>query len=258
MIQNSDPIAQFRYENLLIPKLRDIIATAPIALIPIGILEWHGNHNALGMDGSVAEHLCGRVMSLLKRGVLFPVHWIGTYGYVHYEGTICYEEAVIIQYLTQLLSQVVKLGFKLIFLISGHGGKWQQNAIQTAVKNASTFAAKTPKELNIVGVVYPDLAPEVNVTHAGLEETAMLWRIGNLKGVKLVDMQYFSSNPEDLNLYSLNDESRVPIQEDRHWDWTHIFPHPEKCSPELGENILTTITEGILEEIKEYCEEMHI
>lgn len=254
----TDPLAHFRYENLHIPRLREILATSPIALIPIGILEWHGNHNAFGMDGNMAEHLCARVMTQFQRGVLFPVHWVGTYGYVHYEGTVCYDEAVATQYLTQLLFQVAKVGFKLIFLISGHGGQWQQRAIKTAVQNVLTTLARPPKTFNILGVVYPDLAKHISVTHAGLEETAMLWRIGQLKGVDLVKMDYFSAHPETLPLYPLHDEAKVPIKEDALWDWSKIFPHPERCSPELGESLLTHFTEGILEELKEYCEEMNL
>ena len=186
---HSDSLAAYRYENLSLPRLREILKTAPIALIPIGIMEWHGNQNALGMDGLVAENLCGRVMTQLKRGVLFPLHWVGTYGYVHYEGTVCYDEAVTTQFLTQLLFQVVKLGFKFIVLISGHGGQWQSTAIKTAVQTVLKTLAKPSKELNIVGVVYPELSPGVGVTHAGIEETAMLWRIGQIKGVNLVDMK---------------------------------------------------------------------
>ena len=116
--------------------------------------------------------------------------------------------------------------------------------------------AKKPKDLNILGVVYPDLAPGVHVTHAGLEETAILWRIGQLNSVNLVDMKYFSPRPETLPLYSMPDESAVSIHEDPLWNWKQIFPHPEQCNPELGEKLLTTFSTGILEEIKACLEEM--
>jgi creatinine amidohydrolase len=253
----SDPLSDFRYEFLGLPKLRKILATAPIAIIPIGILEWHGDHNALGMDGLMAEELCRRVMVELHHGVLFPIHWVGTYGYVHYEGTVCYEEEVTTRYLTQLLEQVVKLGFKLIFLISGHGGKWQEKAIHTAVQSVLN-EPKQPKEIRILGVVYPDLAQGIKVTHAGLEETAMLWRVGEIKGVSLVDMAHVSPTPETLSLYHLAHEERVTIHEETLWNWDKIFPHTEQCSPALGEQLLASIAAGILEELKIYCEEMHI
>jgi creatinine amidohydrolase/Fe(II)-dependent formamide hydrolase-like protein len=253
---NFESLNPFRYENMLLHQLRNTLTSSPIAIIPIGILEWHGNHNALGMDGLVAQHLCERVMTQLQRGVLMPLHWVGTYGYVHYEGTVCYEEETACQFLTQLLKQVVKLGFKLILLLSGHGGSWQQRAIQSAVKNALAEYRKPAKELNILGVVYPELAPEVKISHAGPEETAILWRIGQLKGIDLVDMQQHTSAPQNMTLYSIPDEKKVTIAEETIWHWNEIFPDPSTCSPDLGEKLLQSVSTGVLEEIKIYMEEM--
>ena len=206
---NLDNLTPFRYENLLLPQLREILAKFPMVIIPIGILEWHGNHNALGMDGLVAQHLCDRVMGEIKQGVLMPLHWVGTFGYVHYEGTICYEEQTTTQFLTQLLSQVVKVGFKLIVLISGHGGSWQQRAIQTAVKSTLELFGKSQKELAIIGVVYPELAPNIRIGHAGPEETSLLMRIGQIKGTLLVDLQNHQNQTEILQIGRASCRERV-------------------------------------------------
>jgi creatinine amidohydrolase/Fe(II)-dependent formamide hydrolase-like protein len=176
-----------------------------------------------------------------------------------YTGSInqlIYEEETACQFLTQLLKQVVKLGFKLILLLSGHGGSWQQRAIQSAVKNALAEYRKPAKELNILGVVYPELAPEVKISHAGPNETAILWRIGQIEGIDLVDLQHHTSHPQNMMLYSMPDEANIAIMEEKMWKWDDIFPDPTLCSPELGEKLLESIAKGILEEIKIYCEEM--
>jgi creatinine amidohydrolase/Fe(II)-dependent formamide hydrolase-like protein len=253
-----DPIAKFRYEYQSIPNIKEIITKAPIAIVPIGILEWHGEHSAVGMDGLVALEICERTIMKLQRGVLMPLHWIGTYGFVHYEGTICYEEEVTTEMLSQLLSQIVKLGFKFIILLSGHGGRWQVNAIKKAVNNTLSLWNKPANELTILGAVYPDFTPWIRITHAGVEETSILWRIGEKKGINLVDITKIKRGPEILSLILAKNEESVPIKEEKIWDWNQNLPNPERCSPQLGENILQEVSDAIVEEIKTYCEEMKL
>ncbi len=257
-LELKDPIANFRYEYLSPAKIREIVATAPIAIIPIGILEWHGDQNAVGMDGLVALEICERAIMKLNKGVLMPLQWIGTYGYVHYEGTVCYEEEITAELLSQLLSQVVKLGFKLILLLSGHGGHWQVNAIKKAVNNTLTLWQKPAKELSILGTVYPELTPWIRITHAGAEETSILWRIGEKKGIPLVDINKMKKEPEKLSFLFAKNEDKIPIKENEIWDWNQILPHPERCSPQLGEHILEEVSDAIVQEIEAFIQEMDL
>jgi len=47
----------------------------PVAYLPIGILEWHGYHNPLGLDGVKAERLAARLAGKFGGLVLPPLYW---------------------------------------------------------------------------------------------------------------------------------------------------------------------------------------
>lgn len=47
----------------------------PVAYLPIGILEWHGYHNPLGLDGIKAERLLARCTERFGGILLPPLYW---------------------------------------------------------------------------------------------------------------------------------------------------------------------------------------
>lgn len=47
----------------------------PVAYLPIGILEWHGYHNPLGLDGVKAERLLARFAKKFGGVMLPPLYW---------------------------------------------------------------------------------------------------------------------------------------------------------------------------------------
>ncbi len=47
----------------------------PVAYLPLGILEWHGLHNPLGLDGIKAERVLSHLAAKLGGVVLPPLYW---------------------------------------------------------------------------------------------------------------------------------------------------------------------------------------
>jgi creatinine amidohydrolase len=64
------------YTHLLPEEFRQRIATAPIAYLPLGTLEWHGEHLPFGADGLQAQ---GFFVDLAKAagGVVLPMLFLG-------------------------------------------------------------------------------------------------------------------------------------------------------------------------------------
>jgi creatinine amidohydrolase len=64
------------YAELTPPEFRDRIAQAPIAYLPLGTLEWHGEHLPLGADGLQAQ---GFFLELAKEvgGIVLPMLFLG-------------------------------------------------------------------------------------------------------------------------------------------------------------------------------------
>lgn len=64
------------YERLRPSQLVARREACPIAWLPCGILEWHGRHNPIGLDGVKAHALCVRLASALG-GLVWPTLWYG-------------------------------------------------------------------------------------------------------------------------------------------------------------------------------------
>lgn len=65
-----------RYEELTPRLFRQRLAAAPIAYVPLGTLEWHGEHNPLGADGLQSQ---GFFVELAQRagGIVLPMLFVG-------------------------------------------------------------------------------------------------------------------------------------------------------------------------------------
>ena len=65
-----------RYEEMFPWELAPALAAAPICYLPLGVLEWHGEHNALGLDGIKAHAVC-EAAAHQSGGVVVPPLWWG-------------------------------------------------------------------------------------------------------------------------------------------------------------------------------------
>src|SRR5262245_4003132 len=69
--------ASFRFEHLFGHELQDAIARLPLAWVPLGILEKHGEHLPYGLDATKAHEICLHLSSQLGGVVLPPTHLAG-------------------------------------------------------------------------------------------------------------------------------------------------------------------------------------
>src|SRR5262245_31885742 len=69
-----------RHELLYGEELFDRIRERPLAWLPLGILEHHGEHLPWGLDGLKAHAVCLRLAARLGGVVLPPNHFAGIHG----------------------------------------------------------------------------------------------------------------------------------------------------------------------------------
>ena len=67
-------LPKVRYDELLPHEFRKRLAQRPIAYLPLGTLEWHGEHLALGSDALQSEGLMIRCARQLGGIVMPPIH----------------------------------------------------------------------------------------------------------------------------------------------------------------------------------------
>lgn len=65
-----------RYSELIPQEFRERLAAAPIAYLPLGTLEWHGEHLPLGADGIQAEGFFCRLAAEVG-GIVLPMLFLG-------------------------------------------------------------------------------------------------------------------------------------------------------------------------------------
>jgi creatinine amidohydrolase len=64
------------YENLTPTDFRARLAAAPIAYVPLGTLEWHGEHLPLGSDGLQSRGFFERIANEIG-GIVLPMLFLG-------------------------------------------------------------------------------------------------------------------------------------------------------------------------------------
>src|SRR5690606_7283502 len=61
-----------QWERMLPAEFHAAVAALPVVFLPLGTVEWHGEHNALGLDSLKAHALCVRAARRAGGGVVHP------------------------------------------------------------------------------------------------------------------------------------------------------------------------------------------
>jgi creatinine amidohydrolase len=157
-----------RYPELRPDQLAEIVQHTPVAYWPLGLLEHHGWHLPVGLDGLKAEGICVRLAERTG-GVLLPTMWWGAGGghgdfaWTHYQSEGAAEEV-----LARTVEQLINFGFRVIVLLAGH---YPWSALLD--RRMPALQCKHPGVLLIWGTEM-DIAGEIRLPgdHAAREETS--------------------------------------------------------------------------------------
>ena len=171
---SDSPNAQ--WELLLPHQYRERFAGLPVAFLPLGTVEWHGEHNALGLDALKAHALCVMAARLAGGGIVHPPLYGGMGGLdkpatVILEGEYTWDNHVLRPFLERLCMEFHRLGFKAIVILTGHYGHNQQIVVREA-------AVRMSERLRIPVFGLPEyfLAQDAGYLgdHAGIGESSLL------------------------------------------------------------------------------------
>lgn len=164
------------YNKLRPVQIEAIQNKYPIAYLPWGAIEYHGNHNPTGLDTHKAHHLC---VDLAKKngGLVFPsislaANLISSYPGVHFpKHSIEFSEGLIKQICTEYFEQLAQQDFKIIILLSGHAG---EPHLQILRDMATDFNKKYPN-LHFWAFAEFDILPDelLVANHSALGETSI-------------------------------------------------------------------------------------
>lgn len=102
-------------------QLQAEIERFPLALIPLGALEWHSYHLPLGTDGLKAEFLLRKTAEKIgKGGVLFPTKYWGAFSTLKFPWTFEFSRMGQRRFYKTMVKTLYKMGFRIIILLTGH------------------------------------------------------------------------------------------------------------------------------------------
>jgi creatinine amidohydrolase len=177
-----------RYLELLPHELRARLAERPIGYLPMGTLEWHGGHSALGADALISEGLFVRAARRFG-GVVFPPLFVGPSRLPpphHDEDCFWISTGLFLQILEGVLEQAKRVGFKVV-VADGHGPS-RRSIMPYAEAWSERFG---------VQLVVPlwNVTPwQSQIDHAGRNETSLMMALHG----GLVDLGRLSAAPAPL------------------------------------------------------------
>ncbi|MEX1031223.1 MAG: creatininase family protein [Paenibacillaceae bacterium] len=189
-----------RWERLLPEEFRAAFARMPVVYLPLGTVEWHGEHLALGLDSLKSHGLCVKAAKRAGGGIVHPPLYGGMGGLdkpatVIMEGEYSWDNYLLKPWLEKLCSEFHRLGFKAIVIFTGHYGHNQQIVVrETAVRMSARL------RIPVIGLPEYLLAQDVGYLgdHAGIGETSLLAHLEP----ELVRMERLANDPE----YGATDE----------------------------------------------------
>jgi len=176
------------YEEMFPHEFKTALEHNPLAFLPLGSMEYHGYHNALGLDSLKAWKICQLAAQKIG-GIVFPPLYLGVdawpdidlqkYPNKQYD---CYhiDTNLYKQILENYFYRMIRIGFKKIFVLAGH---YPNSDI------AKIASKEYEKEgIKFVIVKEPDLIEDATGDHAGKWETSLLMALyPNLVDLKLME-----------------------------------------------------------------------
>jgi len=221
------------YDKMRPKQIEAIQKQNPIAYLPWGALEYHGNHNPTGLDTHKAQHLC---IDLAKEvgGLVFPpislaANLIKSYPGVNFpKHSIEFSEKLIRLICEEYFEQLVEQGFKIIFLLSGHAGEPHLQILRDV---ADEFNQKYPEKY-FWSLAEFDILPDdlLVANHSSLGETSL--------------QLYYA--PETVDLDSLPKDRAIQLEID-----AVSGEDPRPSTAAHGEKIAKTFVKNAAKKIEE-------
>lgn len=97
-------------------------ASGGVCVLPVGSMELHGEHLALGTDYLVAQRMC-ELAAEREPAVVFPALPLGQVSEsMAAAGSIALDVGLIMQLIRGLCAEIARNGFRKILVVNGHGG----------------------------------------------------------------------------------------------------------------------------------------
>jgi len=186
-------LEKVQYEQLFPWEFEQRIKAMPVVYVPVGSLEWHGEHLALGNDSLKMHAMCCDA-ARIGGGIVYPAIYYGIPGlcgadpgrYEH-DSTFYGEPEILRSLLLATLKSLEKSGFKVAILTTGHT-PGEQVAMMGEVAGAYDGVMKVHGTCDYAFGDSIDFGSD----HAAMWETSLLWHYHP----GLVDLTMLDPDPD--------------------------------------------------------------
>jgi creatinine amidohydrolase len=218
-------LGKVKYEEMLPHEFEEALRQFPVAYVPVGSLEWHGRHMALGNDSLKADGILIRTAEKYGGVVVPPTYW----GHMNaYDKPCCHPglpAETVDALFTAIFHGLVSAGFKVVIGVTGHDVDEQLESLQKAADAINTDGAAIGFAMK-EGDLY-DLDGE-KMDHAGYWETSILMYL----------------RPDLVDLDRIKDVDLTTEAGHRHAGILGRDPRTD-ASPALGEKFVNRIADNI-------------
>ena len=259
-------MSNLRYEEMFPWEIARAISEAPIGYLPLGTLEWHGEHNVVGLDALKAQAICVRAAEISGGVVLPPFYWAADWrqdlpdgSYVtggieygeryHVPGSMYWlRPETYLNLLLDVYEAMRRRGFQVIVVLCGH---WAKDTLPTVQRSGEEFQAAHP-EVKWMMVSDLELGEDVGYLHehAARGETSLMLAIRP----ELVKLELVFETDKSLRKYYAGMPEHLRRRQETQHKYIGILTaaadgsnDPELASEERGRFLLETISARLAE-----------
>lgn len=252
-------------EDITVKDMEEAIKNTKTVVLPVGVVEQHGYHLPLSTDIYNCTEVPKRAGDNLNAVVAPTVKYCYSGGELI--GTINVSPQVFGLLITDICSEFVRMGFKNIVILLGHGGT--DNKI--ALKNSLQMLLKRNLEMRKITISLMEcwdfsptwtacfaMHPEHDF-HAGLAETSLMmyWKPELVKKdivqddpgickMMRTDQDWFETSKKKVNLPFV-----LPYTYQRKEIKVGVMGFPEKASKEFGKKICDEMVQGLIKYVND-------
>lgn len=183
-----------QYERMLPAELDAVLRTRPIAYLPWGAHEWHGVHNAVGLD-ALKAHAMALALCRETGGVVLPPVYCGYQTmkpWAEFRHTLEFSKDLVRRYVREHLENLCEEGFRVVVLIMGHYGAKHVETVRAGFDDFTERHSRS-RVLAITDYEPASWCDVAGADHAGLHETSLLMHFHP----ELVDLTRLPARPLD-------------------------------------------------------------
>jgi creatinine amidohydrolase len=248
-------------ENMTVKDMEEALQKTKTVILPVGVVEQHGYHLPLSTDIHNAQELVKRSADRIEAVVAPTIPYCYSGGEL--PGTINVSPAVFSLLITDICSEFVRIGFKNIVVVLGHGGTDNLNAMKSSLQmilkrnpqlRDITLSLVECWELSPTWLKYFNMQPEHDFHAAAVETSLMMYWKPELVRKEIVmdepeiarmmrtDQDWFEQSEKNIDHKFV-----IPNVTQRKEIKVGVMGFPEMASVELGEKICKEIVDGFVE-----------